>query len=349
MGLLSSHGPAYKGKAGYAIVHEASTTRGWSGTPLYQGSTIVGVHIGCGKLGENNCATNVNLLLTMSSKQESVFSENSYNELDEDNFLLRDRSEYLEIDIKGRGKFLMGDADFINVTGKSLDWEKQKRAKGEEVWHDADDADMDAWYKSDIKTLYELGVETVKNLFSGSPTEESDDEENVNSLLQSLNCQRAAPSEDAVLPSIVSQSTSGRNQRLSPHGVCLSPTLEDRVANLEKLLERSLATMCKQQLENSQKLLTTLGLVEEVQQRLDLLSTKLVDLPPPAHQKTCVKPPGSLPGNTQEQQLGESSGETSGIKKKSLKKRKKSGKRKSTQKRLPESHSPSWVKATPKS
>nr|QXV86579.1 polyprotein 2ab [Solemoviridae sp.] len=171
MGLISSQGSAYKGRTGFAIIHEAPTTRGWSGTPLYQGNFIVGIHTGCGKLGETNCATNVNLLLELSSTQESNFSENSYSEIDEDNFVLRaNREEYMEVEIKGKGKFLLGDADYINVTDKPSNWEKLKKARGEEIWEDAEDTEeqLDNYFKTSLVSWYNKGKETAAQFCKGA-------------------------------------------------------------------------------------------------------------------------------------------------------------------------------------
>nr|WBT97306.1 polyprotein [Subterranean clover mottle virus] len=167
--LLSSSGPAYKGKAGYAIIHEASTTKGWSGTPLYSGNTIVGVHTGSGKVGYSNRAVNVKLLLTAVSKFETIFSEISYGELDEDNYLLRNRDDFVEVEILGKGKFLLGDSSFLDITGKPLGWEKEKRARGEALWHDASDDDFyeDAnfladFYKDSKETVDDIMLEQFK-------------------------------------------------------------------------------------------------------------------------------------------------------------------------------------------
>lgn len=350
MGLTSSQGSAYKGRTGFAIIHEAPTTRGWSGTPLYQGNFIVGIHTGCGKLGETNCATNVNLLLELSSTQESNFSENSYSEIDEDNFVLRtNREEYMEVEIKGKGKFLLGDADYINVTGKPLDWERQKRARGEEIWGEDDETEekLDNYFKTGLAAWYNKGKETAAQFCKGVAKPEA--EISTDSLLESLNYQRVATSEDAVPPSSSSPSTNGVPQRLSPHGVCPSPTLEERVANLEKLLEKSLESMCKMQLEYSQSLETMAGLGEGAKQSLGLLRTKLEDLDRQNLQKSCSTPSGISQQSTQELPSGGSSEPTTGAKKKSQKKRRKSGKRKSTQKPPLESPCQSWVKVMPKS
>lgn len=351
MGLISSQGPAYKGRAGFAIIHEAPTTRGWSGTPLYSGNFIVGIHTGCAELGKTNCATNVNLLLELSSTQESNFSENSYGEIDEDNFVLRsNRSEYIEVDIKGRGKFLMGDSDYLNITGKPSDWEKQKRAQGEEIWEDAEDTeeDMDNYFKNSVISWYKKGKETVTQ-FLKTETKRPEVAEDTDSLLESLNYQRVAASEDVVPPSSNLPTTSGLSQRLSPHGVCPSPTLEERVANLEKLLEKSLESMCKMQLAHSQSLQAMDGLGEGVKRSLGLLHTKLADLDQQNPQEGCSTQSETLPQNIQEPQSGGSSEPATGAKKKSQKKRRKSGKQKSTQKPPLESPCQSWVKVTPKS
>nr|QXV86578.1 polyprotein 2a [Solemoviridae sp.] len=350
MGLISSQGSAYKGRTGFAIIHEAPTTRGWSGTPLYQGNFIVGIHTGCGKLGETNCATNVNLLLELSSTQESNFSENSYSEIDEDNFVLRaNREEYMEVEIKGKGKFLLGDADYINVTDKPSNWEKLKKARGEEIWEDAEDTEeqLDNYFKTSLVSWYNKGKETAAQFCKGAA--EPVVEVTTDNLLESLNYQRVATSEDVVPPLSGSPSTSGSPQRLSPHGVCPSPTLEERVANLEKLLEKSLEAMCKMQLEYSQSLKSMAGLGEGAKQSLGLLHTKLEDLDRQSLQKSCSMPSEVLPPNTQELPSGGSSEPTTGAKKKSQKKRRKSGKRKSTQKPPLESPCQSWVKVTPKS
>nr|WBT97301.1 ORF2a [Subterranean clover mottle virus] len=330
--LLSSSGPAYKGKAGYAIIHEASTTKGWSGTPLYSGNTIVGVHTGSGQVGYSNRAVNVKLLLTAVSKFETIFSEISYGELDEDNYLLRNRDDFVEVEILGKGKFLLGDSSFVDITGKPLGWEKEKRARGEALWHDASDDDFyeDANFLADF---YKDSKETVDDI-----------------MLEHLNCQRVATTSKIVSPPSLSlRPMSGRTSlRVSPHEGCPLPTLDDRVASLEKLLERSLEQLLQLQVSSSQNSKDIAGLIEVQKQSVALSSIKREGSNQPPRQQNSTKQSSSLPQSTQKQSPEPASGESSGIKKKSRRKRGKSDKRKSTPKPPPASHSPSWVKQTKK-
>jgi len=330
LGLLSSSGPAFKGKAGYTIVHEASTTKGWSGTPLYSGNVIVGVHTGSGQVGFSNRATNVKFLLDSVSKFETIFSEISYGELDIDNYFLRNSSDFLEVEISGKGKFLLGDSSFVDITNKSLSWEKEKRAKGELVWHDADDDDFyeDANFLADFY---------------------KDSKETVDSMLEHLNCQRAATTKVVSPPLLSLRPMSGMTQtRVSPHEGCPLPSLEDRIASLEKLLERSLEQLLQLQVSSSQNSKDIAGLIEVQKQSLALSSIKREGLGQPPRQQTSTKQSLNLPLSTQKQSPGPVSGESSGTKKKSRKRRGRSDKRKSISKPPPASHSPSWVKVTKK-
>nr|QQP18743.1 polyprotein P2a [Lucerne transient streak virus] len=351
-GLTCSSGFAYKGKSGYAIVHEASTTKGWSGTPLYVGNNIVGVHTGCGKAGETNRGTNVRVLLDLSSGYESDFSEISYGEIDLDNFRLRpNRQEYLPVTIKGKGRYLLGDTDFVAMTEARVkridDWEALKDAEGpgRVKWSDWADEET-SWIGRKMNNIYKAGIETI-DLWKG--TDEPVESETTSQLLRHLNCQGAGTPEGVAPPSSTLQSTDGSNPSLSPHGVCLFPKLEDRIVNLEKLVEKLLETLSSRQVKSSQSSNNTAGPSEVAKQKEDPSSSKPGGSDRPAPPPTSPSQSESSSQNTQPQQSTESSGGQSGAKKKSQRRRRKSEKQKSTQKPPQASRSPSWVKATPKS
>lgn len=322
--LLSSIGIAEKAKANYAISHTASTTKGWSGTPLYDTrGNIVGVHTGSSKLGESNRGTNIGVLLSSLHNFETDFSEISYSELDYDNFKMREnQDDFIEVEIKGMGKYKLGDTSFVNMD--AIAWERKKREKGEEVWADASDEDLED-EKSFIK-WYSKTMEAATDFFSSH-----------------LNGQRAA-CETAEPPSSPSGNISGAmKKQSSPHTGCPFPSLEDRVASLENLLEKMLDQQSKMLEMNSQNSKSIAGLNEALKQSWVPSFTKQGDSDPFKPRKISQPPVTNSPSDIPKPSQGNASEEKSGTSKRSQKKRRRSRRPKSTPKPPPGSRSRSWV------
>nr|UHS71677.1 MAG: polyprotein P2a [Sobemovirus sp.] len=106
--LMSSAGIATKGEYGFQIEHNAPTTNGWSGTPIYSQGCVVGIHTGSKVLGEVNRGVNAGLLLSIS--KETVYSEVSYNEIPYGPEV--EGNGYFRATIEGMGDYYLGPSGY---------------------------------------------------------------------------------------------------------------------------------------------------------------------------------------------------------------------------------------------
>lgn len=247
--VMSSAGLAGKGEYAHQIVHEAPSTQGWSGAPLMWNGKVVGTHTGINKLGETNRAVNVGVFLSLRS--ETVYSEVSYHEIDQSELEIReDRDSYYDVTIEGIGDFTLGKSDYAVRSAKVDAHIADTYTKGKMVWADVEDDDID----QELANWLERTAETLP-----------------------LNGLGAA--QVMVPPCKNSPVMSGLPASESRDQACGFPMWEDRLVNLEKLVERLLHQLSVQPSQHSRSLENMAGQSEA---------------PKPSLGPSCSKPPGSV-------------------------------------------------------
>lgn len=249
--LCSSMGVAIRNpKRGCLLAHTCTTTSGWSGTPLYSNGTVVGVHTGTEDYGVQNRATDVSPFVALGD--ETDWGNVPFNLMSEEELQSLSGDDYDDIEVKGRGKFKVSATGFARSS-----W-------ADRVDDDDDDdslfdeRNLSAWKK---KFYRETARDDPVGNVCGSKVEEN------------LNCSRA---EEAKLspPSCPLATMTGLLEIESPKGECPSLSVEDRLSNLEKLVEQLLHSVSSMQLGLSQSLRSTPGPKEEAPQKEDLSSSK---------------------------------------------------------------------------
>nr|UHS71669.1 MAG: polyprotein P2ab [Sobemovirus sp.] len=123
-----------------SVAHSCTTQPGWSGTPLYAGSDIVGIHRRWDKIGSQNMATNVSIFHTNCESSEN--GEQGAQEIDDEEWTNREGSP-TDVYVAGRGRFkTMGD-EYSRHDEHPLAFAKYKKEKGEMTWAEMVEDDLE--------------------------------------------------------------------------------------------------------------------------------------------------------------------------------------------------------------
>lgn len=266
---LVSSATARQGEYIYRIVHGCSTARGWSGTPLYSGNAIVGIHTGVDEIGESNRGVAVMSVLKPFEllRLETIFSEYSNHFIDEDEAKNRDY-DFQEFEVIGAGRIAMGKGEYY-VPEQDLAnmraFEAKKRSTNQKLWHEYDE-DED----------YFDAAETLESHLNG----------------------RGAVSQECSPPSLISAIIDGLPKSPAPSEECPSISLEDRLCSLEKLMENCLQTLSTLQLKSSQNSESLDGQKEAPKQSsarsgCKQLGTGKQTAPPTSRRRVPVSKPGT--------------------------------------------------------
>lgn len=239
-GVLTSSQGFASPDGGFNLVHSCATEPGWSGTPLYAGSEIVGFHRRWEKIGSSNTAVNPSLFHSPAESGENA--EKGSKEIDAEEWENREGTPD-GIRIAGRGKFLVMGDEFSYEQEDPLAFDKYKKSKGQATWASMLDEDID--WDARMETAGTSGYYVGAPLNTGLP----------------LNCQEAVSACSP--PSSKCPESSGAVESSSAPQECPSLTVENRVSNLEKLLERVLINSAEMQSSNSVILQTLVGLKED--------------------------------------------------------------------------------------
>lgn len=307
--LSSSVGVATKcPDYGCVLRHGCPTVAGWSGAPLYEQGAVVGVHVESGEFNKYNVAVNVALLL--SAKMETPIPKSKWSEIDLDEMELR-ADKWAEIEVDGIGKMRVGTNSFAMVTAEAKrvnDFISGQRAKGKLIWADeADDEDDDYF------SVRNHVIETI------SPPH--------------LNCQRAERTMSSP-PLSTLEITAGLKSPKLVTAECPLPSVDDRVASLEKLVEKILPVMSSLQKTLSQNSRTSPGPTEAVKQSSNHSPSKHRASPPLVRPSDLTKPSIGLSKDTPEASPQNGAG-PSGVKKTSRRRRRVAPKGTSTSQPLP--------------
>lgn len=221
--------------------HTATTTKGWSGSPVISNGFIIGVHRGVDIDKINSNKFTIIHPSFFPSGVETMYDYGHIRELDDEQFESRE-TEFSEAFLHGRGKISFNESEF------SLDARKkpQYQPKGHD-WREAEFEDDDFFEdKEFLKSVKrDFGAES-----GGGPPTQVDDLPYGFSVPRarrdaegySLNGVRAekVQSSPPCIPSVATPLQV--DDRLEPLG-CPSLTLESRVSNLEKLLEPLLVSV----------------------------------------------------------------------------------------------------------
>lgn len=270
-----------------SVVHSCTTQPGWSGTPLYAGSDIVGIHRRWDKIGSQNMATNVSIFHTTCESSEN--GEQGAHEIDDEEWTNREGSP-MDVYVAGRGRFKTLGDEYSRYDEHPLAFAKYKKEKGEMTWADMVDEDLE-W--------------DIRNETSMIP----------------LNCPQAASACSS--PSAKCQESSGLEERSSPPRECPSLTVESRVSTLEKLLEQVLINSAETQSSISVISQTLVGLKGDQKLKGPVSCSKQADSAPRKPQPTSKAQAGNSKENTQSQSSGNASGEKLGTPQASKRKSKK--------------------------
>nr|UHS71651.1 MAG: polyprotein P2a [Sobemovirus sp.] len=289
-GLFSSQGFASP-NGGFSIIHSCATQPGWSGTPLYTGSDIVGVHRRWNDIGVSNIATN--LIPFHSPCESSENGERGAHAIDEEEWESRDGVPN-DVMIAGRGRFKTLEDEYSYRDEHPLAYERLKKSKGQVTWFDMMDEEMD----------WDIRAETITEVEIP------------------LNCQEAVSACSP--PSSQCQESSGAVEKSSAPPECPSLTVENRMLNLEKLLEHQLTNSASLQNQIFTLSQTLAGLLGVRKQNELVFFSKPDDSAQQKNQTTSTERAESSKGNTPDQNSEPASGETLGKPKASKRKSKKS-------------------------
>lgn len=264
--------------------HSATTTHGWSGSPIVNAGFVVGVHRGCDRtqIGVNKFTPLHPIMLSPEVETEPDSGKNS--EIDAEEAKSRPY-EFSETDFYGRGKvrhannewYVADEPVTARASGKSL--VNYKPLAGQRAWADIvefpeeDDDDLGpVWYEAE-----------------GSFDNEPLNSQGVSSVAQPT----STPSKE----SAATDSTNIPSQSLPP--VWDYTSLENRVLVSEKLLEQLLMSQLTMQGQLSQICATLTGLSAEAKPSLIPCSTKQVATdepkPPPTSEPPVTNSAKSIP------------------------------------------------------
>lgn len=286
-GVLTSSQGFASPEGAMTVVHSCSTQPGWSGTPLYAGTDIVGIHRRWDKIGSQNMATNVSTFHTACESSEN--GEQGVHEIDDEEWANREGSP-TDVYVAGRGRFKTLGDEFSRHDEHPLAFAKYKKEKGEMTWADMVDDDLE-W--------------DIRNETSMVP----------------LNCSQAVSACSS--PSAKCQGSSGSQEKSSPQRACPSLTVEGRVSTLEKLLEQVLINSVETQSNISVISRTLVGLKGDQKPKGLASCSKQADSAPQKPQPTSKAQAGNSKESTQSQSNGAVSGANLGTPKASKRKSKK--------------------------
>lgn len=305
--------------------HSATTTKGWSGSPVISNGCVIGVHRGVDLDKVNSNKFTIIHQSFFPPGLETMYDYGHIRELDEEQFETRE-TEFSEAYLDGRGKIFFSESEFY------LDVSKRPRyvPKGRD-WREAEFEEEDDFFED--KDF----LKSVKRDFGAEAGEPGSPRDQLNSYtsfsreqiakLSDLNYQRAEKVQFSP-PSIPSEATPSPAVESLVQPGCPSLTLENRVSNLEKLLEPLLVSV--QSLQEiaslNSKILT--GLNVEALQNSTRSCSKPPVLKPPPNPTTSGKQSGNSSKSTPELPKETASKET-GIQKPSEPKSKRSRRRKS--------------------
>lgn len=304
-GLLQSSQGFATPDGNMSVAHSCSTRPGWSGTPLYAGSDIVAIHRRWEDIGVKNLATNLSIFHANCESSEN--GEQGAREIDAEEWMSREVTP-TDVYIAGRGKYRVAGDEFSHSSYDPLAFSKYKKERGEMTWADMVEGDLD-WDAREESTGNDIP----------------------------LNCQQAASKCSS--PCVTCPESSGVTEKSSPQQACPSLTVEDRVSNLEKLLERVLTSSAETQSNISVISQTLVGLKEARKQKELVCSSKQADSAPQKPPTTSTARAENSSENTPGPSSEPASGGKLGTQKASKKRSKKS--RKGTSSGTPVQGSPS--------
>lgn len=143
--ITSSSSRAVTQEFRHVIIHSCNTTAGTSGSPLYSGENVVGVHLGTEVTMHSNRACNVGLIL--GAFHESIISQGTLSEISADEAADRDY-DFMDVNVEGLGKLSMGKGEFY-LQGNRGTTIEEIRKKGKKIWsEDYDDESEDGIFET---------------------------------------------------------------------------------------------------------------------------------------------------------------------------------------------------------
>lgn len=305
--LLCASSRADKGVLSHDIEHGCTTTSGWSGSPLYSKGCVVGIHAGQLKLGSKNRGVNIAILL-QNPTLETVFSEITNTLIDAEEASTRDY-DFLEVDIIGRGRVAIGRGEyyiprfedsFVSMREQNADRQSLSMAEYERKY--LSNSALGPWGLLEsnhpppsVSTHTELDAAGKREEGDcAEPAEEVEFFDSLETIPSHLNCERADGVRSCP-PSLISDLMNGTTAKDSRKRECRSTSLEDRVSNLEKLVEKLLAEQSRRQLQPSPNLKSMVGLTEDRKQKCIPSSSKPVVSKERRPRKDSKKPALDLP------------------------------------------------------
>ncbi|AAO24318.2 polyprotein [Turnip rosette virus] len=137
--ITSSSSRAVTQEFRHVIIHSCNTTAGTSGSPLYSGDNVVGVHLGTEVTMHSNRACNVGLVL--GAFHESIISQGTLSEISADEAADRDY-DFVDFSVEGLGRLSMGKGEFYLRDDRGITIE-EIRKKGRKIWTEDFDEESD--------------------------------------------------------------------------------------------------------------------------------------------------------------------------------------------------------------
>jgi len=249
--LLSGVGTCGRSDFSWKLTHSCPTAAGWSGTPIYSSRGVVGMHVGFEDIGKLNRGVNMfyvsNYLLR---SQETLPPELSVIEIPFEDVETRSY-EFIEVEIKGRGKAKLGKREFAWTPESGKYWADEE-----------EDALPPPPKMVNGKMIWDHAQETVA---------------------EPLNYQRAAGSRPSP-PSLNLHPTTLKKERSPLLEECPFDLLVSRLASLENCVEKILQMKSSELLGSSQSCLITPGPIEALKQSFTPCYSKQESLIPPESQ-----------------------------------------------------------------
>lgn len=131
----SSTGTATAGEHNCSLVHTCTTYPGWSGSPLYMGNSIIGIHREAHKLGESNLATIAFPFFLR--KEDSGDKTVPFKELEDQEMIPSLRPGMVSAQVWGMGEMKFTSTSFVRPGNTSaLDLETRLKARSRPLWAD---------------------------------------------------------------------------------------------------------------------------------------------------------------------------------------------------------------------
>lgn len=299
---------------GFTGEHTASTTGGWSGSPIVSGGFIIGVH-----RGSNATKANVNRYTVMHPSflhsPETMYDDGYVREIDDEEISARPY-EFDEYYVHGRGVVKVAQAEYAVRKGVSPQLRKEFEQRREKFvrpeWVDEDD---DAFFDTSAADFLSDVSFKWKGTEEGVP--DVAPESHLNSSGAAAECSPPCESLEGI---------SGKTPVSSETTECLSLSVAGRLSSLEKLVEQLLASMQLLQENVSQNSKNLIGLNVEAVRSLTPSSSKPQDSDPPKLPTDSKKVWKALPVTTPESSKDpvlEATGSQTGLKPRSRRSRRK--------------------------